>query len=203
MAVKHPTKEELVQRQVIQAAQKLFQEHGIQDVTMEDVAKAVGKAKSSLYYYYQSKDEICDAVMDVEITEMLTEITRAVDHAETIEQKIHAFCITKIRTIRKRRALYHITYDAGSKYTRTKPNYNRRRKYLAREGAVLSQIITDGIEKGELRPLDKKEQDVLVFVLLSGLHGLEKEMVIEKGYNLDPAIDTLSNVIIHGLKNRD
>ena len=48
-------KDDLFQEQVIRAAQKLFQQHGMYKVTMDDVAKAVGKGRSSLYYYYKSK----------------------------------------------------------------------------------------------------------------------------------------------------
>ncbi len=36
---------------------------------MEDIAKAAGKGKSTLYYYYTSKDEIFNAVIEDEMHE--------------------------------------------------------------------------------------------------------------------------------------
>jgi len=75
-------KEEMIQGQVIRAARQLYQQHGLFKVTMEDVAKAVGKGKSSLYYYYKSKEEIFDAVIDAEIKEIFTEIVQAVSKAD-------------------------------------------------------------------------------------------------------------------------
>jgi AcrR family transcriptional regulator len=74
-------KDDLFQEQVIKAAQQLFRQYGLQKVTMDDVAKAVGKGRSSLYYYYKNKIEIFGAVMDVEISEILAEMGRAVDKA--------------------------------------------------------------------------------------------------------------------------
>jgi hypothetical protein len=74
---------------------------------------------------------------------------------------------------------------------------------VKQESELFNHILSEGIKKGELRPMKKKEQDILVFVLLSGLKGLEKEMVLEKDYGLEPAVKILSNMIIHGLKTRE
>lgn len=192
-------KEEAIRGEVIAAAQKLFQAHGPQKVTMEDVAAAVGKAKSSLYYYYKSKDEIWTAVLVAETDAILAKIVDAVGRATTVEGKINAFCFTKLAELRKTRAMYHLTYGDGKNDKNT--NHARRRRYLRKESVVLSQIIIEGIAGGELRPIGAKELEVLVFVLLSGLHGLEKEMTIEEGFDLGPAVDALSRMIVYGLKS--
>src|ERR1700761_9231707 len=105
-------KEDVIQEQILQAARELFQQHGLLKVTMDDVARAIGKGRSSLYYYYKSKEEILDAVMDVEIREMLTAVALAVEKATTAEQKIHAFCVTKLKVLREKNTFYN-TLDAG------------------------------------------------------------------------------------------
>lgn len=194
-------KDDIFQEQVIKAAQKLFQQHGLHKVTMDDVAKAVGKGRSSLYYYYKSKEEILDAVMDVEISEILTWITQAVDQETTVEGKIRAFCLTKFKALRKRKALYNtVDMDPDEMVYRAKAAVGIRTRYMKQEGALLGQILTYGINKGELRRLNQKDQDILIFVLLRGLGGLVKEMAFEKDDNLEPAINVLSHMIIHGLK---
>jgi hypothetical protein len=72
---------------------------------------------------------------------------------------------------------------------------------MRQESALLSRILTQGMEAGKLRPLNQKGLDILTFVLIRGLHGLEREMLIEKDHDwLDPAIDTLSHMIMNGLK---
>src|SRR5277367_2209415 len=108
MSVDPTIKDDLFQEQVIKAAQQLFRQYGLQKVTMDDVARAIGKGRSSLYYYYKSKDEIFDAVMDIDIADMLAAITHAVAAAPGVEQKIKAFCVAKLNVLHQKRAFYNV-----------------------------------------------------------------------------------------------
>jgi hypothetical protein len=90
--------------------------------------------------------------------------------------------------------------DTDELVYRSRAAYAVRSRYMKQEGALLGQILTFGMNKGELRRLNQKDQEILIFVLLSGLKGLVKEMAFEKDENLEPAIKTLSHMIVHGLK---
>jgi AcrR family transcriptional regulator len=185
-------KDDLFQEQVIKAAQQLFHQYGLQKVTMDDVARAVGKGRSSLYYYYKSKVEVFEAVMNAEINEILAEVARAVDRAVGVEHKLHAFCVTKLKEARKRRSFY-------SHYAKAEPAI--RARIMAEESALLGKVIMDGVANGELHPMDSKELDGLVFVLLSSIHGLKRKLVEDNDLrSIEPAIDTLTRMIIYGLK---
>jgi AcrR family transcriptional regulator len=204
MPITNLVKEDVVQEQILLAAKRLFHVHGLHKVTMDDVAKAIGKGRSSLYYYYKSKDEIFDAVMNIEIREMLTAIAGAVDQVPTVEQKINAFCVAKLKVLRDKRAFFN-TLDAGmdadamSHFNKIK--VIQHNLIMKQEGALLNQILTFGIERGELRTMGKKDQDVLIFVLLSSLHGLKREMVMENNFeNIEPVVNTLTNMVMYGLK---
>jgi AcrR family transcriptional regulator len=197
-------KDDLFQEQVIKAAQQLFHQYGLQKVTMDDVARAVGKGRSSLYYYYKSKVEIFEAVMNAEINEILAEVARAVDRAAGVEQKLHAFCVTKLKEARKRRSFYSaleagMDDDERSHYAKAEPAI--RARIMAEESVLLGKVIMDGVASGELHPMDSKELDGLVFVLLSSIHGLKRKLVEDNDLrSIEPAIDTLTRMIIYGLK---
>jgi AcrR family transcriptional regulator len=204
MLASNPIKEDIIHEQILQAAKQLFQKHGFRKVTMDDVAKAIGKGRSSLYYYYKSKEEILDAVMGVEIMEMLTAIALAVNKVPTTEQKIYAFCVTKLQVLREKRVFYN-AIDAGmdasemSSFNKAKHAFHRR--IMKQESALLRQILSYGIASGELRAINEKDQDVLIFVLLSSVHGLKREMVIENDFSgIVPAVDALTQMIMNGLK---
>src|SRR6201996_2794199 len=202
--IDEPVKDILVHQQILEAAKRLFQTHGVYKVTMDDVAKAIGKGRSSLYYYYKSKDEIFDAVMRIEIREMLTAIANAVDKEVTVEQKIKAFCVTKLMVLRGKRSFYNtldmgMDADAISHFKQIQIIHHNF--IMEREGALLRQILDYGVKEGELRAINKKDQDVLIFVLLSSLHGLKREMVMENNFEgIEPAVNTLSHMVINGLK---
>ena len=66
-------KEEIVKDDILKEAQKLFQQFGLKKTTMEDIARSMGKGKSTLYYYYCSKEQIFDAVISKEMTEVFND----------------------------------------------------------------------------------------------------------------------------------
>jgi AcrR family transcriptional regulator len=196
-------KEDIIQEQILQAAQQLFQKHGLHKVTMDDVAKAIGKGRSSLYYYYKSKDEIFDAVIDVEIRDITAALTSAMHEAATIEQKIHSFCTARIKIARKKKAFFEaletgMNADEITQYAQKKLAINKR--MMKEETSLLRQVISQGIKKGELPGCGPKELESVIFVLLSSLRGLKREMMLENDYSrVEAAIDTLTRMTMQVL----
>jgi AcrR family transcriptional regulator len=199
-----PVKDDLIQQQILQAARRLFEVHGFHKVTMDDVAKAMGKGRSSLYYYYKSKDEISDAVMELEISEMLTAIARAVDKVPNAAEKINAFCITKLKVMQEKIAFFksrEAGLDADTMSHFKKKQIEHHCLIIKQESALLKQILLDGISNNELRPMAEKEMETLIFVILSSLHGMKREMIIENSFKkIRPAVDTFTSLVMNGIK---
>ena len=204
MSVSNLVKEDIIQTQILQAAKQMFQVYGLHKVTMDDVAKAIGKGRSSLYYYYKSKDEIFDAVMDLEIKEMMSAISRATDQVNSAEEKINAFCTTKLNLLREKKSVYNalevgMDADAISQLNKTKVVHHR--VIMKLEGDLLNRILNDAVTKGEIKEMHKDKQDVLIFVLLSSLHGLKREMRMEDKFEgIEAAAKTFANMVINGLR---
>src|SRR4249919_2369399 len=102
------TRDETIKEEILAAAQRLFQQFGIRKTTMEDIAKNICKGKSTLYYYYCSKEEIFDAVVHKEMEEVCSKTRQAVELAATAEAKLKAYSITKMQTLRRMSNLYHM-----------------------------------------------------------------------------------------------
>ena len=51
---------------IIESSRDLFAKYGYKKTTMEDIANALRKGKSSLYYYFKNKEEIFQAVLELE-----------------------------------------------------------------------------------------------------------------------------------------
>ena len=204
MSASISTKEDLIQQQILAAAKRLFQVHGLAKVTMDDVAKAIDKGRSSLYYYYKSKDEIFDAVVMMEIGEMLTAMTRAIDQASGIEQKLHAFFLTKLEVLREKRAFFKMLdagmdADAFSNFQKAKVVLHNL--IIRQESTLLEQMLTDGMNTGELRKMSASELETLIMVLLSSLRGLKRELELESGFEkIVPAVDMFTRMAMNGLK---
>jgi AcrR family transcriptional regulator len=193
-------KEDVIQEQILRAAHQLFQKYGFQKVSVDDVAKAIGKGRSSLYYYYKNKDEIFDAVMDVEIREILTETERAMDRETGIEDKLRAFGINKIKISRKRKSFFDaleagMNADEISQYARTK--LRTHRALIKEETRILLGAFTRAIKEKELPSLEKKELDSVIFIFLCSLRGIKREMMLNDDFSrLDFSIGTLSRMTL-------
>ena len=205
MSASISTKEDLMQQQILAAAKRLFQVYGFAKVTMDDVAKAIGKGRSSLYYYYKSKEEIFDAVVQIEVREMLATMSLATSQASGLEQKLRAFFLTKIEVLRERRAFFK-TLDLGMDADALS-NFNKAKMAIhnlivRKESALLETLLTDSMNKGELRKMQAPELEMLIMVLLSSLRGIKRELELEDDtVKAVPAVDTFIRMAMYGLKN--
>jgi AcrR family transcriptional regulator len=197
-------KDEEIQEQLLKAAKQLFQLHGFRRVTIDDIAKAIGKARSSLYYYYKTKEEILDAVIESEIRELMTAITAATSKGQTAEEKIKAFFLTELQIVLEKRGFFNALdeeMNAGEISDYQKNKLAVHQQIWNQEGTLLGQIIKEGIRRKELSPLIRHDNDSLIFVLLSSLHGLKREMVIRNDFsNMESSVQVLVHSLIHGLK---
>ncbi len=50
--------------EILDAAQKLFLKKGFQETSVSQIVRQVGVAQGTFYYYYKTKDEIMDAIID-------------------------------------------------------------------------------------------------------------------------------------------
>ena len=48
--------------QFINAAEQLFKEHGVVDTTVAAIVKEMNVAKGLFYYYFNSKDDVIEAI---------------------------------------------------------------------------------------------------------------------------------------------
>ncbi len=81
------SQDDIIQQEILKAAIRLYQKFGPNGFTMDDLANATGRSRTSLYYYYKNRDEIYQAVMDKIARDMAAEIRQAVAAAETLRDK--------------------------------------------------------------------------------------------------------------------
>jgi AcrR family transcriptional regulator len=198
------SKEDIVQQQILAVAKRLFQVYGLAKVTMEDVAKAIGKGRSSLYYYYKSKDEIYNAVVMMEIREMLTVMTQAVDQAGGFEAKLRAFFLSKLAIVREKSTFFKmldVGMDADALSEFKKAMVVHHNLIIRQEGALLAQLLGDAMQKGEMRPMNAADVETLILVLLSCLRGIKRELELERNAKKDiPAVEMFIQMAMNGIK---
>jgi AcrR family transcriptional regulator len=82
---------DVVRDQITEAAREVFAKYGYRKTTIEDIASAVYKAKSSVYHYFSGKDEIFRAVVEREASQWILSLRLAVDDEKTPVLKFRTF----------------------------------------------------------------------------------------------------------------
>lgn len=57
---------------IVAVAMTLFREHGVAAVTLEDVEKSAGVGRSQIYHYFEGRDDLIRAVVDVTVDTVLS-----------------------------------------------------------------------------------------------------------------------------------
>src|ERR1700749_1589067 len=129
--------DDIIHQEILQAAVRLYRKSGPTKVTLDNVAKATGRSRSSLYYYFKDRDEIFQAVLNQIAEDVIAEIRHAVAAAENLNDKIYAFCSTKIKTTEEWKRIFHamdqlMSADEKSKHSKLMDALHKRLIYLER-----------------------------------------------------------------------
>lgn len=85
---------EVRKSELLDAAQKLFVEKGYAKTTVNDILNVHGLSKGVFYYYFKSKEEVMDAIIQRMVDDMVYHAKKiAADPRMTPPQKIYAILI--------------------------------------------------------------------------------------------------------------
>lgn len=192
-------KDELIKAAIVKAAENLFQKWGINKTTMEDIAKASGKGKSTLYYYFKSKEEIFDVVLMKEMMEVFDLVKVAVANAKTFETKMRTYVLTNLQELRKRVNIYSIVRAEISQ----NEDFIKKVRTLfdTEEINLIKEILNFGTDSEELRNFTNKEINSLSHIIMIAFRSIEMDLFIDhKFFNDDEKIDSLIDILIRGVK---
>ncbi|MCP2045371.1 TetR/AcrR family transcriptional regulator [Pontibacter sp. HSC-36F09] len=192
-------RDELVKKEILDEAQKLFRHFGWSKTTIEDIAKAAGKGKSTLYYYYKSKDEIFDAVVSREMDEVFRTLQEEVGKMQTAEDKLRTLCLTRFDILKKRANLYSVIKgDIEANIPRLRDLHKR---YELREISLVRNILRFGLERKEFAQYAAEDIDAIAFAMVCAFRGLEVGLLVENKFAaLEGRMDIIHNILMRGLK---
>lgn len=188
-----------MKKEILGEAKKLFRHYGWGKTTMEDIAKAAGKGKSTLYYYYKSKDEIFDAVVTLEMEEVFHRIKEEVGKAVTAEDKLRTLCTTKFEILQKKAILSKVVRGEIEANLPRLIDLNRR--YEIKEISLVRNILKYGLEKGEFSQYAAADVDAIAFAMVCAFRGLEVGLLVEDRFaDLEDRMVTINNILMRGLR---
>lgn len=66
---------------ILKTSQELFNSKGFQETSINDIMRKVGVVKGGFYYYFKTKDQILETLIEQQITNIEESVGRVLDHS--------------------------------------------------------------------------------------------------------------------------
>jgi AcrR family transcriptional regulator len=167
LAVRITKDPEVRRNELMDAAEQLFVEKGYEHTSASDIIRKVGVAQGTFYYYFKSKDEILNAVIDRYVERYMEFVESiAADGRMNALQKIQRIIDTLFSMSDQKRK-----FSQYLKLEEKVARHERFRGYI--ETAFLpliTQIVNQGISDGFFKVEHPEETTELIMVIVNHLN---------------------------------
>ena len=183
---------------LINAARDVLAKYGFKKVTLEDIAEKAGLAKTSVYHYFNSKEEILTAVIRRELNRLLNRMRNAVEKKSTSEKKLIGLVKERYVFLQEMKSLTGSNMDILQEVG---PMVRAERdRFLGAEMELLKEVILDGIARDEFFVEDP---ELLALVAISALRGIDDTfMMYGKHERITEGIEGMMNLLTYGFRKR-
>lgn len=131
---------------IVDVARQLFAKDGIDNTTMNDIAKASKKGRRTLYTYFKNKDEVYLAVVKSELDTLSDRLKQVSEKNIPADDKIVEIIFTRLEAIKE------VVFRNGT----LRATFFRdiwkveqvRKKFDRKEINILKSILEEGVEQG-------------------------------------------------------
>ncbi|MCD6245271.1 TetR/AcrR family transcriptional regulator [candidate division WOR-3 bacterium] len=187
-----------LKEKILEAAGKLISKYGISKTTMNDIARACGKGKSTLYHYYGSKEEIALEVINREVVKLFSKMRSAIASTDDPKEQLRVYVLTRVKLLK----------EVADFYESFREDYFRefgfvekiRKRYDDEEKRIITGILKAGIDKGAFT-MENPEDVANAFVI--ALKGFEYKWATDiKQRDIFRHVNSLMDVFFKGIEKR-
>ena len=187
-----------VKELIIEVARDVFSRYGYKKTTMDDIAVGAQKGKSSIYYYFKSKEEIYEAVVDTESNILFDNILSQIEKSLPASEKFKLYVFTRLNKIRELNNFYDVMKNDS--LHQLDFILELRNKYSAREINILQGILNEGVKN---REFSIQDPELAAIALVTAIKGLETPLLIKgEKRNLEKRIDYVVRILFFGIMRR-
>jgi AcrR family transcriptional regulator len=187
------SKDEIVKSEILVEAQRLFQQFGLKKTTMDEIAEACGKAKSTLYHYFKSKDEVFDAVIQLEMLNLRQFVKNKVEEHKTMLDKIKTYVIEFHKEVVNKVNLYRLIRQDSKSFGFAKDKFLKMMEF---EQSYIVRILEDGFDAGEYNTSGKEDIPWIAEMFLASFYGVVQYGVEKDGYYNEEKIERIVELVV-------
>ncbi|MFA7536638.1 MAG: TetR/AcrR family transcriptional regulator [Desulfuromonadales bacterium] len=142
-------KKEETRRAILQAAIRLFSEKGYERTSVEDLARAAGIGKGTIYGYFRDKSEVFLAFCEEEIDAVFAALAKRSDPGAPLLEKLMTLFMTQFRFVTENREFgRHFVREMAFPHL---AGSEKSRDLDARYLSAVGKLLEEGRQRGELR----------------------------------------------------
>lgn len=190
---------EEVRAHIVGVACKIFTRYGFRKTTMEEIASATRKGKSSIYYYFKSKEEIFRAVVEKEAEELKMQLDETIRQDDTPIDKLKTYILFRLHHVRTLKNFYAALND---EYLSHMDFILEIRKLFDREEQkVVKEILEEGMHQGIFQVVSSEIGAIAIATMMKGL---ELPLLLSDEHKTDreKLLDDLIRVLFYGILKR-
>jgi len=192
-------KRDAVRENILKIAQEIFSKYGYKKTTLDDIANAVRKGKSSLYYYFDSKEDLFQEVIQKEADTLREELSKVLLKDIDPAEKLRDYVMTKITTYRQLANFYNaIENDTAAVEFIDKI----KSQYYQEEIRMMKRILLEGARQ---RKFIVKDFALVAIGITMAIRGLEMPLSAGpyRSTDLGKSVDSIVKIICFGIMKRD
>ncbi len=181
--------------QILKAAGLVLARRGFDAMRMEEVAQEAGVSVGTLYWYYKGKDEMVMALMEEVIDRDLAGLQLLLESREGVWERLRRFMVDALPDAEQ---LLPVTYELYRLAVHDERIRLRIQSHMPAYQGILSTMLQQGMERGELRPVDPQMTATVFAALYEGV--LELRMIDPVGVRSREVLEFALTVIRQGLE---
>lgn len=183
--------------EILKAAARVFVEYGFDGAKMEDIAKAAGIGKGTVYEYFESKTGLFREMLRNSVEAYRETLAEHIARGRDIREKIVKCSQYSARFLSENLDMLEMAWQASTLMSK------ETRAWLIEEKLsifrLIEDMVKDGVARAELRP--GLDSELAVFCILGTIHEHYGKKVFLDGVapeKLDH--EAVADVILNGLK---
>ena len=186
--------------QILQAAITVFSRLGLDQARMDDIVAESGLSKGAIYWYFKSKDEIIAAILESVFNREIIELKGLLEADGPVVARLLRFVRHAAAEIKAMTHLSPILYEFYALAFRDKAVRKALQVDFRRYLRLAGPLIQQGVERGELRPV---EASVAANGLAAIVEGTMLLWVFDRAaFDIEQQIATAASIFLDGLRNR-
>lgn len=180
---------------LLDAWSELVLERGYDGVSLADVAKRIGLARTAVYNYFSDREELLFAWTDREVKRTLDLLQRRLVELDSALEKLHEFVVVELESFEAS----HLPQGQEVVHFLGSDVWQRFMEHVQPVEAILREILEEGVEAGEFEDAPVEQTLPMVMACI----GAERGPLAAGKASVDEATERVMSFLERALVTRN